>query len=48
MGDRLFCQVRITQFETDRGLKSEYEILKIKRHIKRPEQLNFFLIQGKD
>lgn len=42
MGDRLFCQVRITQFETDKGLKSEYEILKIKRHIKRPEQLNFF------
>ena len=39
-GDRLFCRVKTTQFETVNGLKTEYEILEIKKHIKRPEQLN--------
>lgn len=39
-GDRLFCRVKTTQFETASGLKNEYEILEIKKHIKRPEQLS--------
>ena len=38
-GDRLYCNIKITQLETAKGLKTEYEITKVKNHIKRPEQM---------
>jgi hypothetical protein len=32
--DRLFCELKITQFRTAKGERSKYEILEIKEHIK--------------
>jgi len=31
-GDILICTVKVTQFKTDSGLKTEYEVLKVKEH----------------
>ena len=39
-GDRLQCVVKLTQLETPRGLKNNYEITEVKKHIKRPDQLS--------
>ena len=35
----LDCVVKVIQHATINGLRNEYEIIKVKKHIKRPEQL---------
>lgn len=41
-GDILICDVKTTQYRTDTGLKTEYEVLKVKEHKKGARQLLLF------
>ncbi|MCP4049893.1 MAG: hypothetical protein GY730_04225 [bacterium] len=41
-GDLLICKVKKLQWQTEGGLKTEYEVMKVNEHRPAPKQLNIF------
>jgi hypothetical protein len=41
-GDILMCRVKKTQWQTETGLKTEYEVIEVKEHRPSPKQLDIF------